>query len=383
MDGELPAKTRSQLARSVLQRNLLLRRGENLTVESWTGTLDLANAFVSEGFAAGLRPMLLYVDEETWWESVRRVPATTLGRVGSHEWAALRETNAYVYLMGPSDTVREAALPAAKAQALTAFDNEWFRLVEKSGVRSVRLDFGRINASEARRYRIDTEQWQRETIDATLIDPRQMHRSGTWLARALHRGHTVHVSHPNGTSLELKLRGRRPRVHDGVIDPADVRRGDVFESLPSGWVSVAVDEQFAEGQFVSNLRSVSSAAGGDVVVSPATSGGRWVFKDGRLTSFEYSEGGEEFAKLYQSLGPGKERPATLSVGLNPKIDRIPFKEDQHLGRISFCIGRNSFLDGVTHTPHFIGYLYLDGADLRVDDRLLIRDGKLLEGSIRS
>jgi leucyl aminopeptidase (aminopeptidase T) len=373
----LSAKTMTALARSVLQKNLLLRRGENLTVESWTDTLPLANAFVMEGFALQLRPMLLYVDEETIWEAVRRLPASNLGRVGSHEWAALRQTNGYVFLWGPADTVREEALSPEKLRAITAYDNEWFRIVEKAGVRSVRLALGRINATEARRYAIDVDAWRQEAVDATLVDPSTMKRSGGSVARRLLHGRSIRITHPNGTALQLRLKGRRPRVHDGVIDAADVHRGDVVEPLPSGWVSVALDEQFAEGEFVANVTSSASASGMDAGGASPGKGGRWTFKAGKLTRFAYSSGGEEFAKIYNRLGPGKERPGGLSIGLNPRIQSLPNMEDQRLGRVTLQIGRNTYLDGVTHSPNFHGYLCLDGADLQIDDRSVVRGGELV------
>ncbi|MCI4350783.1 MAG: hypothetical protein L3K15_04650 [Thermoplasmata archaeon] len=373
----LPPKTMTAIARSVLERNLLLRRGENLTVESWTEGLALANVFVLEGFARQLRPMLLYRDEESFWEAVQKLPPANLGRVGSHEWAALRQTNGYVFLWGPSDTAREEALSPAKLRAITAYEDEWFRIVEKSGVRGVRIALGRINAAEAHRHGIDVDAWKQEMVQAILTDPLAMKRSGSAVARRLQRGRTVRINHPNGTSLELRLKARRPRVHDGVIDQNDVRHGDVFEPLPSGWVNVALDEQYAEGEFFANVTSSSAASGMEAGTIPPAKGGRWVFKDGKLVRFTYASGGEEFGALYRRLGPGKERPGVLSVGLNPLIQRLPNMEDQCLGRITLQIGKNTFLDGATHSPSFHGYLCLDGADVRVDDRLLLHDGVIV------
>ncbi len=104
--GEANARA---LARAVLQKNLGVRRGENVTIEAWTAGLPWAEAFVLESYRLQAKPMLHFVDEETYWAAVEEFPATTLGRVGSHEWAALRETDAYVFLYGPSDAARQAA----------------------------------------------------------------------------------------------------------------------------------------------------------------------------------------------------------------------------------------------------------------------------------
>ncbi len=377
MGSVVSPATMKTLAHSVLGKNLGVRRGENVTIETWNATLPWANAFVLEAARLGARPMLLFVDEPTYWQEVDDLPASALGRVGSHEWAALRETDAYVFFYGPNDVARESALPQAKFLALSAFEDEWFRIIEKAHVRSARIDLGRINASEARRFGLDEDDWRKEMIESILVDPDRMHREGSAVGRALQRGKLVRITHSNGTDLDLRLRGRRPRIHDGVIDARDVANGEVFEPLPPGWVAVAVDELHAEGDFVANVASATAASGDDIGRMLPSRGGHWTFRDGKLARFSYEAGGDEFAKAYQRVGRGKERPGALNIGLNPRITRIPLMEDQHRGRVTLSIGRNYFLDGVTRTPHFHAYLVLDGADVQVDGRVIVRAGEIV------
>ena len=365
------------VARRVLAENLQVKRGENVTIETWSATLPWANAVVLEAFRLEARPMLLLVDEPTYWQAVDSLPPNVLGRVGSHEWAALRETDAYVFFFGPQDSVREAAVPPSRYGSLVAYEDEWFRIIEKHGVRTVRLDLGRIAPAAARRYHLDVDEWWKETIDALQVDPAVLHREGQRVGAALQRGRSLHITHPNGTDLELRLKGRRPRIHDGLVDRKDVQAGEVFEMLPSGWVAVAPDERFADGEFNSNVPSSAGASGGESTHPVPVRGGRWRFRDGRLDRFTYESGGEEFGKLYRRLGQGKERPGAVNIGLNPKIRTLPGMEDQRRGRVTFMIGRNSYLDGATQTPYFHGYLVLDGADVQVDGRWLVRSGEIV------
>src|SRR5579872_3744357 len=101
-----PESTRRAFARNVLRNCLLLRRGENLLVETWSGTQSWAESLVLEARILGARPMLLMEDEATYWSCVEEAPASHLGHVGTHEWAALKACDAHVYLWGPYDTIR-------------------------------------------------------------------------------------------------------------------------------------------------------------------------------------------------------------------------------------------------------------------------------------
>jgi leucyl aminopeptidase (aminopeptidase T) len=268
-------------------------------------------------------------------------------------------------------------LPPKKQAALTAYDNEWFRIIQKSKVRSARLDLGRINATQAAKIGLTTESWRQEIMDAIAVDPIQLRKEGMAIGRALKKGDRLRISQTNGTDLELRLKGRRPRVHDGVVDKQDLKEGEPFEFLPSGWVAVAPDEHHAEGEFVANVRTASGAMGEDVDRSEPAGGGRWTFRQGKLTKFSYEEGGDAFAHAYNRLKEGKERPGAINIGLNPKIDRLPNMEDQHRGRITLMLGRNSFLDGANQTPYFHAYLSVDGATVTVDDEPIIENGRVV------
>jgi leucyl aminopeptidase (aminopeptidase T) len=364
-------------AHQALSKSLRLRRGENLIVETWSASIDWANALALEARKLRARPLVFHQDEATYWKAVSELPTAELGRVGSHEWAALKATDAYVYLYGPSDTQREDSLGSARFRQLTAYDDEWFRIAEKQRVRAVRFDIGRTNAKAARQFGLDLEAWQQELVRASLVDIDAMRAEGQKVARAFQTGRSIRVVHPNGTDLELGLKGRRPRVHDGVVDARDLQSGDFYENLPSGWVVTALDERRAEGTILSNSRvSVSSMAQGHVDTGPAE-GVKWTFQGGRLSSFEFERGGDEFRQVYSKMGPGRDRPAAITIGLNPEIKTLPRMDDQRRGCVTVAIGRNTYLDGTTHTPYFHGYVHVDGADVWIDGRPLLRAGEFI------
>jgi leucyl aminopeptidase (aminopeptidase T) len=370
---EYPEEVRRQLARNILTNSLRVRRGENLLVETWTATLPWAESLVLEARILGARPMLVVEDEETYWKSVAQAPAAHVGQVGSHDWAALKASNAHVYFYGPMDSQREEALPRSVLNRIDATDHEWFRLAAEFGVRSARWDLGRSSEYWAKRYGIDLGRWREELLDAALLDPRTMQRDGGRVGDAFRRGKEARITHPNGTDLTLHLRGRRPKVDDGVVDDADVKAGNVATVVPAGVTSVAVDETFAEGTFVADeTPGVLMAHGHETPLA----GGVWTFRGGRLVEYAHEGGGEEFRKHYERLGAGKDRPGQLSIGLNPKITSIPLLFDQARGVVTISVGRNSYAGGATRTPRFVAFQSLRGSTVEIDGRTILSGGEI-------
>jgi leucyl aminopeptidase (aminopeptidase T) len=373
---EYPESTRRAFARNVLRNSLLLRRGENLLVETWSGTQAWAESLLLEARILGARPLLVVEDEATYWKGVEEAPASHLGQVGSHEWAALKACDAHVYFWGPNDTIREEALPSSIRNRIMANDHEWFRLVQRSGIRSIRWDLGRSNEVWAHRYGVDLAKWQSELIEGATVDPRPMRRDGQHLAKKFRTGKSVRITHKNGTDLTLRLAGRRARVDDGVIDAADVRAGDVVQVVPSGVTVVTVDERFAEGTFVSEGPggvAFSSESHGQIPLR----GGRWSFRSGKLTDYSFERGEAEFRRAYKAAGPGKERPGLISVGLNPSTTSIPLLFDQERGVLSLTVGRNSEMGGHNRGSRFVAYLPIRHADLAVDGTPVLRNGEFV------
>jgi leucyl aminopeptidase (aminopeptidase T)/transposase len=361
-----------EMARVVLRRCLGLRAGELVTVDSWSSTLEAANALTLEAWRIGARPMLVLRDEPTYWAAVQETPPDHLARLGAHLRAAIARSDALVTFFGPSDRERFHALPYPTRNRLGLYDDAVFATAERHRVRVAQMALGRVSESSARMYAVDVERWRDEVVDATTVDPRELMRRGARLFQRLRSGREVEITHPNGTRLTLGLRGRRPEVVDGIIPRP--RRGGTgsVTTLPAGVVNVALDERVADGFFLSNVANTVGVSDtvGDFV------GGRWTFAGGRLTRFAYERGQEMFAQSYERAGPERDRPGVLSVGLNDRIATAPLLMDQGVGTITLQIGRNVHVGGSSRA-YWWGWLLLRGGDLRVDGRLCVRGGKLV------
>ena len=363
----VPPTLERQLARKTLVETLRVKRGENVTIETWPHTLSYATAFVYEARRIGAHPLLLLEDEPTYWKSVEDLPAPALGNVGAHEWALLSKTNAYVFFQGPSDRPRYRALPAKKLEALTAYNLEWYRRAKKARIRAARMFLSMASDSQARNFGVDAAAWRKELVEASLVDTRTMVREGRRIAAAFQQGREVTIDHTNGTHLVLRLKGRSPAVDDGVVGPEDVAAGRNMTPIPSGVVAVAVDETFAEGVVRANRPSY--------LRGKAVEGGTWNFKKGRLVGFQYDSGGEEFSEPYGKAPSGRDRPATLSVGLNPRLHHAPQMEDQERGTLCVAVGGNHWQGGSNRCP-FLSWLAIGECDVRVDGKPLVVKGEI-------
>ena len=362
---ESPLQT---VAGLVLRRSLGLKRGDSVIIEAWTHMLPWARALSTEARRNGIRPMVLYEDEEAYWQSVESAQSKDVGTVGAAEWAALQATDGYVFLRGPEDARRFDALPPEKRSALVGYNSEWYRRAEKAKIRGCRIEMGRATRTLAERYGVDLAGWQSELLRACQVDPRTFAREAQRLVPRLRKGRRLTIKHANGTSLELALAGRAPFADDGVVDEADVRAGNNLCTIPGAAVLTSVDERIAEGRFVANRPTF--LRGGRM------EGGVWTFEKGKLTEARYRVGEEHFRTPYDQAPAGKEKPGFVSFGLNPELRFAPGLEDQERGVMTLGIGGNSSYGGKNRVG-YAAWLVLHGAHVELDGRTILADGELL------
>lgn len=369
MPSATSAPLESRVAHQVLSRSLGVRSGQSVVIESWTHTLPWAAAFVTEARKLGAHPIVLYEDEEAYWNSVGAADPKVVGTMGASEQAAVKEADAYVFFWGPADRARLQSLPDKTRSALLAFNPKWYTLASKAGLRGCRMELGRATPAAAKRFGVDLATWQSQLVQGTLTDLTALQRRGRKLTARLAKGRDVVITHPNGTRLSLKLRGRDPINDDAVVDAADVRAHHAMTPIPGGVVTVAIDERAAEGTFLANRTSY-------LMSGPATEG-KWTFEGGRLTALDYETGGLPVKAALEKAAKGADRPAFLSIGLNPELRNTPNLEDQEAGVVCVAVGGNDFYGGATSNP-FMTWIALAGATVTVDGHPLVKGGRIVD-----
>jgi leucyl aminopeptidase (aminopeptidase T) len=350
----------------VLKRSLRLHRGQSIIIETWTQTLPVAEALAVEARRLGVRPVIFYMPERAFFESQRSASPSDANAIARPELVAIASCDAYLILPGPDDFKRQEALPPANRQAIERRSLAWNRALRLHSVPSVWLLAASPSTFAARQYGVSLRAWEREGFASSAVDPRLLRAEAAPFVEALAHGRHIMITHPNGTHLELGLAGRRPVVDDGVVDAQDLADGRIWTVIPSGLLWVPLDEGFAEGRFVSNRPSRHRRG----MIRDV----RWTFRRGRLRSYEVGEGRSLFESLYRRAGAERDRVALLDIGLNPRIRSFPLAEDQARGVVTLYIGRNDDFGGRTRGT-FREFALLEGADLFVDDRPVLRRGR--------
>jgi leucyl aminopeptidase (aminopeptidase T) len=368
---ESPSKLHQDAARNIVTKYLRVRPGENAIIESWDHTMPMATAMIDEIRRVGGNTLHIHQDEDAWWRAIDRRQSKLLGKSSAPEWAALKAADVYVHFWGPGDTDRLEKIPERAFEEAVAWNSPWYEVARRAGLRGARVAIGFATEGRARQWGLVRAQWEESILRACLTDPKETARSGARLYRALSVGKKVRITHSNGTDLEVALAGGAPRLHDGTPHPRDKRYGpsDMLSQVPAGRIDVALDSKTAEGTIHANRRTN--------IWWHWTAGGTLEFSDGKLTSYSFEEGEEEFASQYKNGTAGKDRTGTLTFGLNPVARDVPNLENVECGCATLVIGRNQHLEGGINRSNFMDWISLAGAEIRIDGTPVVRAGRLL------
>jgi leucyl aminopeptidase (aminopeptidase T) len=364
---EAPMPTHADVcpvAKMMVRKSLAIKPGENVIVESWDHQLQLAGDIVYWCREAGAKPLLVVEREEDVAHSLK-LPASKLGKVGSHEWAALEEADAYAFIPGPADPTIFDENPG-KREAFFANNSEWYRRARRYGVRGSRSLLGYVSPTRAKLHGIGYEAWRRMILDASLVDPAKIARRASALAKALEDGREMEISAPNGTKLFLALK-YRPIRDDGITDKRDIAEDYPITYYPGGGVWTAVEEGSAEGRVVFDRPSFQ--------VYTRVHELEWRVAGGHLVDYTGGQGLGAFTKAYDGAGKGKEVLGEVDIGLNPKMDNgTPF-DYSVMGSVALSLGDNTFVGG-KNPSEFSASGILSHATVAVDGRTVVRRGRL-------
>lgn len=363
MEQSAPTDLTTQFARSVLTRNLHVKPGENVVIEGWTHSLPWTTALARETRRLRAFPLVLFEDENAFWDSVDSREEKLLGAAPAHEWAMLGKTDVYIHLWGAGDKLRLGQMPPDRASKIFAWNDRWYKAAGKAGVRGARLEIGRPFPTLAKQYGVDLDSWTRQVVEASMVDPRKLLASARPLAAALQKGRKLRVYDGHGTDLTLGLAHRDAVLNVGLVLPEDMKKPfRMLTNLPGGFVATALDESVAEGTFVSN-RSCYLDTG-------TATGVKMEFHDGRMVSQEFATGENFFKASYQKGGKGRDQPGQIRIGLNPKLNNTPQVEDCEAGAVTFSVGMNRFYPGGKNRSPYFGFAVNAGATIEIDGKAL-------------
>jgi leucyl aminopeptidase (aminopeptidase T) len=355
----------TRISSLILRRSLRLRRGQSVVIDTGTNAVRLAEILANEARRLGIRPVILCFPDRTL-APPDGMSSSIANAISPPELALIAASSGYIRIPPGLEILKlRMELPPAQARAFARRSLEWHQALVRHSVPSVYFLGASATKTDARLLHVDFSKWSRESLRSSAVDPRALGKEAKPMARRLQRGRRVTIRHPNGTHLELGLLGRSPILDDGMVDPQDLASGRNWTTVPSGSLLVALDERTAEGRLVANRPSRHLRG----VVRGLT----WTFHSGRLTHYDVGSGRRIFEESYREAGRERDRPAILSIGLNPEIRDFPLAEDSERGVVCMYIGHNDDVGGRTHGS-YRDYALVEGADLLLDDKPLLRAG---------
>ena len=177
--------------------------------------------------------MFLFEDEATVWRSIANLPKSKLGHVGSHEWKAVDEADAYVFIPGPADISKVREVGSEKWSAFTGYNNDWYKRAEKHRLRGARIALGYATRQRADSYGFDLDAWRAMLLDASSVDPSEILRRGRKVQALFSKKGRLEISAPNGTRFSCDLVGREAGIEDGVVSREDLDEGENIANIPA------------------------------------------------------------------------------------------------------------------------------------------------------
>jgi len=259
---------------------------------------------------------------------------------------------------------------AARAKANAGNQQMYLR----EGVRTLEIGNGLYPTGwRAERFGLSEDDLSRMFWSGVNLDYADLQRRGAEVKTALAAGDQVRITHPNGTDLTVRIKGRPVLVSDGIISPDDMKAGGASNAvyLPAGEVYTT---------------PVAGTANGKLVNSKAFYRGKPIdnltmeFKDGRMTSITGSGAGYADLKAeYDAVSdPRKDDFAFVDIGINPNIklpDNATVGTWVPAGTVTVGSGVNTWAGGDNDVPYG-QVVSLPGATVLLDGKPIVEGGSL-------
>ena len=364
----------NQLAQRLVTQSAAVKEGDLVWISGRPHDAALLESIAVEVRKAGAFPTIQYSSDELSKRLFFDVPAQYDSQADG--WGtALAETADVVINLdnGTSENLFEGADPkrvAARGKANEAIGQAFMR----NNVRTVEVGNNLYPTPwRAERFGMDAAALSKMFWDGVNLDYAELEARGEAVRKALAAGDTLHITHPAGTDLRLRVQGRPVLVSDGVLSEADLERGGASASvyLPAGEVYTTPVPGSAEGTLVVPHWYYRGKAVDNLTLT---------FKGGQVTAV--SGEGPGFADMkadYDAVDDARKAQfAFFDLGINPNV-ALPAESRVGnwvpAGTVTVGTGNNTWAGGDNSVPHSIT-ASLPGASVTLDDTPIVDAGEL-------
>lgn len=205
------------------------------------------------------------------------------------------------------------------------------------------------------------------------VDYSELQTRGTQVKAALAGGNEVHVTHPNGTDLRMRIQGRPVLVSDGMISAEDLKQGGpaLAVYLPAGEVFTTPVPGSAEGTIVDSGTWYRGKAVEQLTLTVS---------GGKVTAISGSGPGYADMKAeYDAVADArKDVFGYIDFGINSSV-RLPAESRMGnwvpAGSVTVGTGRNDWAGGDNTVPYGIDVV-LPGSTVTLDGKTIVEAGEL-------
>jgi|GEM_PF-492345 len=348
---------------------LELKPGDDVLINTWRHTLDLAEALARECYRAGAIPIIAMDSDALYAFRLGEVSEDTLRRTSQLAAGMIPHLDAEISLAGPGDPAVFAMGSPAKLAAIGEAKEPISKLWQEHKPKGLYINHGFATPQRAAQYGVDYEAWRDSTLAAIGADLDAVEEQALKLCELLTDAEEIVVTTPAGTDLVFSTAGRDASFWKAEITPEMLEEGEAWVSLPTGSVSCTAVETSADGTVV----APRVALWGMVVENLA-----WEFANGVLVGYAADANLEPFTEYFESATGDKDRIGTVSFGVNPEGQPTGCGLDDALysGVVSIGIGRN-IEDGGENETNFGWSLSLIDATVVIDGVTVIEDGEIV------
>jgi len=367
----------TKIAHQAVSACLNVKDGENVWIQSWDHTIDLASEIAFVCRERGAHPFISLTTESYWTRSLLETPKKLLETLPAHQAAALERTDVFIFTLGPRNPVDWSKIPSEKRELANIWYLEtnkyletWREIAKKRSVRMLGIEYCLVTRERAEVLGLDYEEWRKVMFAGCVVDQREIAKKAVKLANVTREGRQVDVQTPIGTRLKFKLAGREPVTGDSIVSKEDAARG-IVKFLPSGFVEVAADEDSADG-------TVTYDATIPVRGSRKIKGLTLQFRHGKVVKYTAQTGIEAFENYIKSSEGDIDKFGFFGLGLNPGLKHGFTQDDKVLGGVTVGIGGNEDKGGENRTPenrHW--WASITKATVNIDGKIILKDGIML------
>ncbi len=364
----------TEIAHKVVTTSTKVKPGEVVVVSGGIEKLPLMQALAIEAAKTGARVAPLFVTTDPLQHAfLSDVPEEYLGQ----QWAVIEWLKNIDVWISTSDTedskVVLAGIPETKLSKARRADAAGNTVLNNSKIRA--LYIGVPNKKDAEYAQVSWATYQNMQWDAINADYQAIAKKGNQLAKLLENAKSVRITSPSGTNLTLSPGNRKAFVNAGILEERAKESAAFLNrqaSLPGGDVAIAPIENSANGKVVA-LKDTCRPY-------EYLTGATYLFKDGKMVSFNAKGNAECFEQDYSAYGGDKDRIASLLIGLNPALkvmeDGSDYRPADAAGMVYISMGINQLLGGNNKTE-FGWSIPVVKASVEIDGKTVVRDGQLV------